>query len=421
VISFLHPGFLYAAFGVAAGIVALHFLVTEQPRTGMLPTVRFFPDLPARATTLTLRLSDLLLLAMRVLTALLVGAAFAQPRINPTHRIVARIVAVDLSDGSGSIREVRDSALAYIGDSEKAAAVVLFDSVAREVDVGQAVDSLRDLADGATARRPPGSISPALIASLRVASRVRERADSVEIVLVSPLVTAEHDAATLVVRSSFPGRIRLVRVAPDTTRVDMEQRVRVEWADSAVSTVWVRLERIDTVGAVDATLGGATSVLVFPFERRWRLASAATGATRVVARWMDGEPAAVEALAGGECLRSIGFALPTVGDIMLRSQFVRFGESLAKPCTPAGSAADRTPLPADFVRALQGPRQRAPAAAIAPRVTRMTPLVPWLLVAALLVALTELWVRRRQTIAQAKGVRGPTLAAPNATSIGAAA
>jgi hypothetical protein len=51
----------------------------------------------------------------------------------------------------------------------------------------------------------------------------------------------------------------------------------------------------------------------------------------------------------------------------------------------------------------------------------MTPLVPWLLVAALLVALAELWVRRRQTIANAKRERGPTVAAPNATPIGAAA
>lgn len=423
-ISFLHPGFLYAAMGVAAGIVALHFLVTEQPKTGMLPTVRFFPDLPARATTLTLRLSDLLLLAMRVLTVLLVGAAFAQPRINATHRTVARIVAVDLSNGSKSLREVSDSALPYIdigASIGKAAAAVLFDSVAREVDVGQAVDSLRALADGATASRPAGSISPALIASLRAASRVRERVDSVEIVLVSPLITAERDAATLAIRSRFPGHIRVVRVASDTTRVDTEQRVRVEWADSAASTMWVRRERVDTVGAIGAKLGGATSVLVFPFERRWRLAAAASGAMRVVARWMDGEPAVVEVSAAGECVRSIGFALPSVGDVTLRSHFVRFSESLVKPCTPAGSAGDRTPLPAEFVRALQGPQQLAPAAAIAPRVTRMTPLVPWLLVAALLVALAELWVRRRQTIANAKGEREPNVATPDATSIGAAA
>src|SRR5688500_1292427 len=36
--TFLAPGFLYAAFAVAAVIVGLHFIVTRQPRAGILPT-----------------------------------------------------------------------------------------------------------------------------------------------------------------------------------------------------------------------------------------------------------------------------------------------------------------------------------------------------------------------------------------------
>src|SRR4051812_12322988 len=49
-ISFLHPGFLYAAAAASVVVVALHFLVAEQPRAGVLPTVRFFPDMDVRST-----------------------------------------------------------------------------------------------------------------------------------------------------------------------------------------------------------------------------------------------------------------------------------------------------------------------------------------------------------------------------------
>lgn len=393
-ISLLHPGFLYAAIGVGAGIVALHFLVTEQPRTGVLPTVRFFPDLPARATTLTFRLSDLLVLALRVFTVLLVGAAFAQPRINGKHRTVARIVAVDLSNALRSFKEVSDSALPYIGaPGGWAAAVILFDSVAAELDARRAVDSLLALPGLAKGKRPQGSISAGLIASLRAASRVRERVDSVEIVLVSPLIEPERDAATLAIRSQFPGHIRVVRVAADTTRAVTEHRVRVEWADSSGSALWVRRDRLDTLGAIGATVEGTT--LVFPFERRWRLARAPDGMTRVAARWMDGEPAAIERATVGDCLRSVGFSLPSVGDIMLQPSFVRFAESLAQPCS-AHAGETPVPLPPGFIRAIEGPAHLAPAAEIASRAVRMTPAVPWLLALAMLVALAELLLRRRQ-------------------------
>lgn len=352
-IAFLHPGFLYAALGVAAGIVALHFIVTEQPRTGVLSTVRFFPDVPARATTLTLRLSDLLLLSLRVLTVLLVGAAFAQPRINPQHRAVATVVAV-----ARNIPEA-DSALPYI---RNAAAVVYFDSL----------------------------LSSALIQSLREASRVRERADSIELVVVSPLTTRQTDAATLAIRSQFPGRIRLVRVSADTTRAQ-PTAAEIQWADSSVSPLWIRRAAPDTVGAVATS----TATLVYPFVRRWQLAD---NSANVIARWVDGEPAIVERVSAGTCVRSVSFSLPAIGDAILRPDFVRFRDALNQPCGGLAPA----PVSADFFQALQGPANLAPASAIEPRVTRMTPLVPWLLAAALVVALVELIVRRRQRQATAQ-------------------
>ena len=113
-ISFLHPGFLYAAGVAAAAVVALHFLVSEQPRAGVLPTVRFFPDVEVRSTALTVRLSDLLLLLIRVLTLMLIGAAFAQPQLKPSRSAILRIVALDVSRDVKGGSDMSDSAAKYL-------------------------------------------------------------------------------------------------------------------------------------------------------------------------------------------------------------------------------------------------------------------------------------------------------------------
>src|SRR5438045_2596983 len=161
--TFLHPGFLYAAGVAAAAVVALHFLVSEQPRAGMLPTVRFFPDVEVRSTALTVRLSDLLLLVIRVLTLMLIGAAFAQPQLKPSRSAILRIVALDLSRDASGGRDLRDSAAKYL---PTAASVITFDSVATETSARAAAISVEALrSNRAIARR--GSLSSALIVALR--------------------------------------------------------------------------------------------------------------------------------------------------------------------------------------------------------------------------------------------------------------
>src|SRR6185437_15892071 len=112
-LTFLFPGFLFAAGAIALGVVALHFLVTRQPKSETLPTVRFVPDLAVRSTAIAIRPSDLWLLLLRVLMVLLIGAAFAQPQITPRHRTIARLVLVDASPDVGNIAELVDSAQRY--------------------------------------------------------------------------------------------------------------------------------------------------------------------------------------------------------------------------------------------------------------------------------------------------------------------
>jgi hypothetical protein len=392
-IQFLIPGFLYAAGAVAAGVIALHFLVTEQPKSDVLPTVRFFPDVVARSTSVTLRPSDLWLLLLRVLTILLIGAAFAQPRFTPGHHPVARIVVVDLSRAVGNRTELADSARPYLSG---AVAAVVFADQALEVAPSIVADSLDASASGAEAKRARGALTPALIAALRAASRVRESADSVEIVVVSPFVQEEADAATTTVRALLPGALRTVRVAaaPSAAASGVTARApSIEWADSGATALWAPRAAVDTIGAVRA----GDVVLVSPFVRRWRLElgpdSLTDESTRVYARWADGEPAAVERTIGADCIRSLGISMPTTGDVVLRPEFEGFLAALETPCN---AAHDFTPLAPAFMAAMQGPDQLAPASALQPRATHMTPLVPWLLAGALVLALLELVVRRRR-------------------------
>lgn len=397
-IGFLFPGFLYAAGAVALGVVALHFLVTQQPKSDVLPTVRFFPDVVARSTSVTIRPSDLWLLLLRVLLILLVGAAFAQPRLSPSHRSVARIVAVDLSRAVGSTAEMADSANLWL---DGAATAVLFDDHAIEVTPAAATDSIAAMGARAQSRRTRGALTPAVIVALRAAARLRESADSIELVIVSPFAQEEADAALQSVRALLPGAVRAVRVSamkaePGTPAAALREP-SVLWADSGSTAMWEKRATRDTIGAVRA----GDAVLVFPFERRWRLVltpdSATDATTRVYARWSDGEPAAIERRVGVDCIRSLGISMPTEGDAVLRPEFVRFTEALARPCGPSHHFA---PLPAKLMSVIEGGRALTPTSALAPRSTNMTPLVPWLLAGALLIALLELYVRRRSRTAR---------------------
>jgi hypothetical protein len=423
--TFLAPIFFYIGLGVAAGAVALHFIVTRQPTSSPLPTVRFVPASSVRVTTLAKVPEHLLVLLVRVLLAVIIGAALARPVLTPERRPVARVVLADVSRDVGSIEEVRDSAVAQLGAGD---VLVVFDSAARVMR-----NAARDSAAVLVRSGERGRLSPALIAAQRAGSALRDAADSVELVLVSPLRADEADGATSAIRALWPGRITLVRVAagadslapasgfsvsgasgdPLVTAalasgaVTGDSMVRVvrgvpsaadsAWAAAAPRTLvrwpageaprgWTERTPPDTVAAVVA----GEAALVFPLERRWRLDST-VAITRIAARWVDGEPAAIERSVGEGCIRDVAVPVPGQGDLVLRPAFARFLRALAAPCEGiAGGAA----LDDARVRELAGEGTLAARGDIrAPDVTA-TPLVPWLVGAALLLALLELLVRR---------------------------
>src|SRR5206468_10702246 len=101
--TFLAPMFLLGAVGIALGIVGLHFIVIRAPRSTVLPTARFVPETRATTVASATRPSDLLLMALRVLTVLAAGAALAKPVFQPGRRATAGVILVDVS------RSVRDT------------------------------------------------------------------------------------------------------------------------------------------------------------------------------------------------------------------------------------------------------------------------------------------------------------------------
>ena len=304
------PGFLAAAFAVAAAVTALHLLVLRPPPASRLPTARFVPPAPSVVRRRETWPQDRALLALRVATILLAGLAFAGPVLG-AHRVhSARIVAVDLSAPSAL-----DSTKRY---ARAADALIAFDTAARLVPA----DSLNSVGQHSRA----SSLSSALIAARRAAAHLS--ADSIELVVIAPFTESERDAATAAIRAQWPAAIRIVRVAPPSA---LARHAVVNW----VSPVGA----VDTIGAV-ATEG---IVAVAPFTRSRAYRSPA-GA--VIARWVDGEPAAVERPRGDSCERDIAIGMPESREAnRLRSALTD------RPC---GGSVDAEAMPDSALRAFAG-------------------------------------------------------------------
>jgi len=132
--------------------------------------------------------------------------------------------------------------------------------------------------------------------------------------------------------------------------------------------------------------------VVSAFDRRWKFSPDSLRDARVVARWVDGEPAVVEKQLGQGCLRSVGIPVASAGDLVLRPEFVKLVEVISAPC---GELFSGLVAGAPQVATLVGTGGLAPADAFAARQDVDSPLAPWLFGLALAAALAELVVRRR--------------------------
>lgn len=431
--TFLVPSFVYAAVAVATVMAALHFLVTRQPRAAVLPTARFVPNLPATATSRAARPADILLLLLRMLVVLAAGIALAGPIRGASRERQARIIVADASAAVSDIGPVRDSVRALYREGD---VLIVFDSSARVI-TGVVTDTLASLTR-LTAR---GNLSAALVAAIRAGSDLRERADSFELVVISPFAAEEWDAATSSIRSQWRGRARLVRAGtrteaiagddvPATTRAAagdpmtvtlslmaqapaIEARVvrdalaatDADWArtDNRVLVAWpvasrppgaISRARQDPV-ANPATAGGVASknaVVIAAFERQWRFPDDSLVGAAVTARWIDGEPAVIERQTGDGCIRSVAIPVATAGDLAIRPEFISLARDMVAPCW-----ADALPVPLETSKLtlLAGSGGFAPYDAFRARGDVESALAPWLFGLAAAAAIAELFVRRR--------------------------
>lgn len=397
--TFAAPIWLGLAAAAAIGVLMAHLFSPSVPQRDRLPTTRFIPETAPLAVLRTNRLSDWLLLLLRLAVCVLVGLALAGAHV--PRRAPARVVLVDGSRAVASIPQARDSARARGGD-----VFILFDSVARRVSV-DALDSL-----GPSNAR--GVLSAALVAAHGALQGFGEGRSASELVIVSPYVREEMDSATTLLLARWEGPVTLARTlsptVPDMHRVDVRgdgddpvasafalrpqlvgQRVRIVrgrvtagdsiWArDSAgVLVVWPREGELarraspDTAAAVTA----AGTVVVGAFARTQQPRDG-----RVIARWSDGTPAATEVALDRGCVREVGVPVDPIGDVALRASFRAFAYRMAEPCGGAWDLA-RMELPVRATPALpapQAPSGREPV---------------WLALLALAVLLAEQMVRAR--------------------------
>jgi hypothetical protein len=357
-VSWLLPSALAIAGVAALAALALHLIARSRPLAESLPTARFVPQRPVRARARSIALSDVPLLLLRIAAVLALGAAVAAPVFPAAHGRVWRIVIVDRSRDVTDAREARDSARAVFRDGD---VLLAFDSVARRLSGLAALDSAATVPTA-------GSMSAALAMALHVAAQIASDADSIELVIVSPVTVEEIDRATTTIRDQWPGRIRVVRLrdatnderaprvesadgsadvvlaglslmgvvqsrgdvrvvrgrpsAGDTAWASDSGHVLVHWPASADGAAWQPRPTIDAIGGVASSSG----TLIGRFPRVWTLTGSA------IARWADGDAAAVEHGVGRGCIRDVGIVVDPASDLTLRAPFRRFAERLLEPC-----------------------------------------------------------------------------------------
>ncbi len=401
--TFLAPLWLAAGAAAAAGLVLVHFFARRRPRPAPLPTARFVPDIAARAPSMASRPTDLLLLLVRLAAVVAIGLALARPARTPARRPIRRVVVLDRSRAVASASEATDSARAWVGTG--------------------------DTLVGAGERSHVPTLSSGLIAAIRAASVMRDRADSLELVIVSPFVNASFDAATDSIRRLWPGRARLVQVRAATQaaparitlagagddplratvallggRAGAESRIvraLPAGGDSAfargggVLVAWPRdpgsvwPERTtDTVGAVMA----GEAVVVAPFVRSATLPPS-HAPTLPIAHWVDGVPAAIERAFASGCIRDVAIGVPAVGDLALRGSMRRLVDELTGPC---GGRLSLAPADATVLAAMRHDGPLMPAH-LAPPVPRRTAASAWLLALAALLLLADMALRPRSS------------------------
>jgi hypothetical protein len=385
----------------------------------ILPTARFVPDVPARAASRAPRPTDLLLLLMRAFAALLLGLAFAGPVLRPQRVPLVRVVMLDRSVAVSAPDSAAAAALAHLRPGD---VLVPFDTAVRVVSWAEG-DTV------ATAIGAPADFGAALLVAMREARSLSPRADSIELVLVSPLDAGSWNGAVLPIRDAWPGRIRVAQT-PDAVQDSMVRRIelRAEAGDPLTATLAlaggagesgtgrVRLVRDTPTAADSAWARDSIGVLVqWPRDSAGLDSALLPGSGAVVARnvvavaawqrrqlpggravawWADGKPAAIESPLGGGCARSVAIGVPEAGDVALARSTQRLLNVLTSPC---GTTAPAGPVADSIVERVAGSGPLVAGTRLVRAGAHRSPATPWLLAAGLALLMLE-WMARRRMV-----------------------
>lgn len=424
---FLAPSWLALAAVASLAAIAIHLIAWRTPRTVPLPTARFVPDQPSRYAARALRLSDLALLALRVLILMAGGLALARPVFSRTPSGAAVVIAVERSAGMPDTAVVR-SRLADVAVGAGHRAFVAFDSVSHPVT--NETETLGIV--GAPGAPATASLSVGLLAAIREANRLAREFASVRIVVASTFTPAMFDAATSPIRALWPDSIRLLPLSPSPVATTSDALTLISSGDDPVVAGLelarsngfvhgrVRVVRGTPSGVDSALADSGLAVVIWPrapdgtTERADGIVTDGVTAIghflplpmadsgRVIATWVDGSVAALQLERGTGCIRTIGFDLADAGDFALTPAFQRVAAKLVAPCQEGPSAATASDSTLQAIAA-------APDSAAMPEVPVETHTAnrigALLLIAAMVLLLLEMLVRRRvsSTVPAASG------------------
>lgn len=225
------PAFLFAGALAMLVPLALHLIRRRPPGRVPLPTARFLAEDPRNAVRVS-RPTDLLLLALRMLLLLLVGAAFSRPAWIPAPDGTSTVVLldrggpVDVDGWRAGLSAARQALLGPEGDAR--GELVLFDTAAVHVPRVRVRPELFDSLLAAVPGRAPSDYGVALRA-IPSATRALRRADSVTVRMISPLASAAWSPGLGALReSAWPGSIQVTRLpmARDTAAPDLPASAR---------------------------------------------------------------------------------------------------------------------------------------------------------------------------------------------------
>ncbi len=357
-ISVLLPWVLGAAVAGSAVVFVWHLLSVRQPPELLLPTARFVPLADARAVARQPKPNDLLVMLLRIVAVLAIGAALSGLRCARSGTRYALLVYAD--------RQYTVDALPAASRAMDSVSVanVAGDTVGRwqrlDLHVDPGVAMARAWSDVASLLKAYPSIEAVELAVILPASVQSRRGwDVWRAQWPGPVRVVARDAAisdaerTVVLRGAKPDdvvssalAVHWSQPAPrrDSVEPDGGKRtvITIARADSVrmprdYTGVWVnwtdgRGPVRDTIAAVSA----AGRTVVGPFVRRSN-ALPGEGARRI-AWWSDGEPAATSRAQDSACLVDVQVEVPTGSDVLLSPEGGGLIAAIVNACATQGMA-----------------------------------------------------------------------------------